>query len=127
MARVLDLDDGFTTESAPTLGLLSRVTGTRAAPTAIVAGTGVTVAGVAREIKFITGSGGAVDVTANPQVAAGTTGQELILIGRSDVNTVTLENGTGLALNGTCVLSEGSTLHLVYDGTNWAEVTRNDL
>lgn len=126
--RVLDIDDGFTTETPPTSGLLSVVTGTRASPTAIVAGTGVVVAGVAREIQFVTGSGGAVDVSANPQIAAGAyTGQELILIGRSDTNTVKLENGAGLALNGTCVLSEGSTIELVWDGSNWAEVTRNDL
>ncbi len=102
------------------------VTGTRASPSAIVAGTGIAFTGAdARQLWFIEGSGGAVDVSANPQIAAATTvGQELTLVGRSDTNTVTLENGTGLDLNGECVLGASSVLSLVWDGSAWVEMSR---
>lgn len=103
------------------------VTGSRASPTAVVAGTGV-VASTVNEIKYIQGSGGAVDISANPQISAGTfVGQELTLVGRSDTNTVLLEHGDGLELNGSCTLIAGSMIKLVYDGTMWTEESRNDL
>ena len=102
------------------------ITGTRASPSAIVAGTGIAFTGASpRQLWFIEGSGGAVDVSANPQIAAGSAvGQELVLIGRSDTNTVTLEDGTGLDLNGTMELGASSILNLVWDGTNWCEISR---
>lgn len=104
------------------------VTGTRASPSAIVAGTGIAFTGNgARQMWFIQGSGGAVDVSANPQVAAGSiVGQELVLCGRSDSNTVLLEDGTGLSLNGQCLLAEDSVLGLFWDGTNWVEMFRSE-
>ena len=102
------------------------ITGTRASPSAIVAGTGVAFSGtVYHNTWFIEGSGGAVTVTANPQIVAGTTvGQELKLIGRNDTNTVTLANGTGLSLNGGAVLAADNVLSLFWDGTNWLETAR---
>lgn len=105
------------------------VTGTRASPSAIVAGTGVAFTGsYSNSLWFIQGSGGAVTVTANPQVAAGSfVGQRLKLVGRSDTNTVTLANGTGLSLNGNITMGADSTLSLEWDGTNWREDSRNDL
>ncbi len=101
------------------------VSGTRASPTAIVAGTGVLAPTAPRMTYFIQGSGGAVDVSANPQIAAGTfLGQEIILIGRSDTNTVFLEDGTGLDLNGPWLGGASSVISLVWDGTNWVERSR---
>jgi len=105
------------------------VTGTRAAPSAIVAGTGIAFTGTKWvNTWFIQGSGGAVDVSANPQIAAATNpGQRLQLIGRSDTNTVLLEDGTGLELNGSWLGKASSVLDLIWDGTNWLEVGRNSI
>lgn len=107
---------------------IATVTGTRAAPSAIVAGTGVAFSGSqGRALWFIEGSGGAVDISANPQVVAGSTvGQELRLIGRNDTNTVQFDDGNGLSLNGTCILGEDNVLDLVWDGTNWVETNRSN-
>lgn len=103
-------------------------TGTRVAPTAVTAAGGITLGTALRQLQFVVGSPGAVVVSANPQVAAGTVvGQELLLQGTDNTKTVTLANGTGLELNGACVLKSGSRLSLVWDGTIWGEVSRNDL
>lgn len=126
--RVIDFSDGFTSASAPTGGSSSTVTGSTGSPTAIVAGTGITPTGVAQEIIFVQGSGGAVDITANPQIAAGTaSGQKLTLIGCSDTNTVKIEEGTGLRLNGSYTMVNGSVITLNWDGSNWLEESRNDV
>lgn len=108
-------------------GGLSRVTdGTRASPVAITAAGGISFSETGDEDKYIEGSGGAVDITANPQVEAGTVdGQRLCLIGRSDDNAVLLENGTGLSLNGQAEIGFDDTLCLRWDLTNWVEVSRN--
>jgi hypothetical protein len=119
--------DGSGAWAAAPAGGAFIVTGTRAAPSAIVAGTGVAyVEGTyARQLWFIEGSGGAVDVSANPQIAAAATvGRELTLIGRSDTNTVLLEDGTGLSLNGAFEMGANNVLNLVWDGSVWVEMSR---
>lgn len=109
-------------------GALPTVTGSKASPQAITAAGGVSVAGAINELQYVIGSPGAVIVAASPQIAAGpNTGAQLTLIGTDDTKTVTLTNGHGLVLNGTCVLKNGSSLLLSYDGTNWNEVSRNDI
>lgn len=102
------------------------VTGTRGAPSAITAVGGIAFTGTNyTNYWFIAGSGGAVTVTATPQIAAGTNpGQVLTLIGRSATNTVTLSDGNGLSLNGAWVGGLDSVLTLVFDGTNWVEMSR---
>lgn len=115
--------------SAAWVNLLAQViTGSRASPTAITVA-GITASVSAQiEYQFVEGSGGAIDITANPQITAGTfSGQLLVLVGRSDTNTVKLEHGTGLALNGVCFLAADSSITLFWDGTNWVEVCRNDI
>lgn len=127
--RIVDFTDGFTNASAPSsLGVtLYSVSGTRASPNNIVAGTGIT-ATTTNQIQFVQGSGGAVDITANPQISAGTTvGQLIQLVGRSNTNTLKLDHGTGLVMNGSCTLAEDSTIQFLWDGTNWVEVSRNDI
>ena len=116
--------------SAEWVNLLKQViTGTRASPTAITAVGGITASTSAQvEYQFVEGSAGAVDISANPQISAGTfAGQKLVLIGRHDTNTVKLEHGTGLALNGVCFLAADSMISLFWDGTNWVEESRNDI
>jgi hypothetical protein len=102
--------------------------GTPTAPNLITAADGVAVSNVGRELQFIAGDAAAVIVTANPRVGRGTVvGQELLIVGASDTNTVTLQNGNGLALNGAAVLGAGASLLLMWDGAAWNETGRNDL
>lgn len=100
----------------------SQVTGSRGTPIVITAAGGITPAGVQDETQFIKGNSGSVVVSANPQIAAGTAvGQTLELIGRDATNTVELQDGNGLDLNGAWVGATNSTLGLRWDGTNWNE------
>lgn len=102
------------------------VTGTRAAPALISAATGISFSGSSsRQLWFIEGNGGEVNITASPQIAAGVTlGQELVLMGRNDAAIVILEDGTGLSLNGEMFLGAAAVLSLVWDGVNWVEASR---
>jgi hypothetical protein len=99
------------------------VVGSTGTPTAVTAVGGVSFSGAAwNNIAFITGSGGAVTITANPQIAAATNvGQQLIIYGNSDTNTVTLSDGTGLNLNGPITLRNHSIIGLIWNGSVWAE------
>lgn len=122
--RLLDFSDGFESASAPTSAVALTVTGSWASPIAITAAGGITPAGAAEEIMFIIGSGGAVDITANPQIVAGTTnGQKLKLISKSDTNTVKIDDGTGVALNGNFTMKSKTVLNLVWVSTlaEWIE------
>lgn len=101
-------------------------TGTKASPTVITAAGGITAADEMREYQFIVGVG-ATTITAVPQISAGSVvGQELVLQGTSNVNTVSIADGNGLNLNGPCTLQNGSAIYLIWDGTVWSEVSRND-
>lgn len=108
------------------------VFGSRGTPRDIVAGTGIT-SGASHmsttavfQVVFIQGSGGAVDVSASPQIEAHTVvGARMTLIARNDTNTVTLETGDGLDLNGDAIMGASHVLELVWDGTNWLEMNRN--
>ena len=104
------------------------MSGTNASPTAIVAGTGITSLNAAMiQGYIIEGSGGAVNITANPQIEAGATvGQILIIQGTSNTNTVTFEDGDGLSLNGTFVANALSAIVLQWNGTHWRELCRNN-
>lgn len=102
--------------------------GTRTSPQLITALGGISILDVLREFQFVKGSGGPITVTANPQIEAGTiVGQELLLQGTDNTNTLTISNGTGLVLNGACVLASGSRIWLVWDGAFWVESSRNDI
>lgn len=103
------------------------IIGTSGAPTAITAAVGVPFTGTNYFNKiYITGSGGAVTVTKNPQVAASTVeGARLRIVGGA--NAVTLADGTGLALNGPIVLGANDILDLDMDLTAsvWTETSRS--
>lgn len=102
------------------------VSGSRAVPTNIIAVNGLTWTGPNRQVSFIQGSGGAVIVSKNPQIAAGAAvGNELTLVGCDATKTVQLADGTGLSLRSTVTLGLGSTLGLVWDGTYWNEIYRS--
>lgn len=103
------------------------VTGSRASPQSITAAGGIAFTGTdARQMWFVQGSSAPIAVTANPQIAAATNvGQELVIVGRDDTNTIFLQDGTGLSLNGGILLTSDSVLSLVWDGTNWVETSRS--
>lgn len=104
---------------------IRKVTGSRASPVNITAAGGIAPAGKWEEIIFVQGNAGAIDITANPQIAAGTVvGQTLLLIGRG--NTLKLDDGTGLSQNGSITLDADDMIAYFWDGTNWTELYRKD-
>ena len=96
----------------------------------ISAGEGVTTAMLAGKLIRIQGSGGAVEVSADPPVSAGRDGQVIILKGTSEINTVKFNSGAKLKLSGAreFTLGENDTLMLCYDSGDalWFELNRND-
>jgi hypothetical protein len=91
--------------------IAGRLVTTPSADTAITAAGGITAM---NRFMIVHGSGGAIDITANPQIADGIHGQELYVIGYHEANTVKLETGTGcLGAGGT--LGAGDVLHYMYD------------
>lgn len=116
----------FAGSIVPSVGGLVSVVGSQASPSLIVAGDGIPFSGsYFLNTIYIAGSAGAVDVSANPQIPAGSTvGQRLRVIATSDVNTVTLEDGTGLDLNGMWVGDANSALELDWTGSVWKEISR---
>lgn len=90
-------------------------------------GIGTTV--FARIIR-VQGNGGAIDITATLQIAAGTDGQMITLEGRSDTNTLKFDDGNGLQLAGgtSFTMGKGDMMTLIYDSTDafWYETNRSD-
>jgi hypothetical protein len=78
-------------------------------------------------VHRVQGSGGAVTLNGTTAIANGTlTGQLLVLIGLSDTNTVTIQHGSNVRLNGNVVLALDDVLWLRWDGTDWLELSRNN-
>jgi hypothetical protein len=106
------------------ISLAPSIVGTQASP-ALQDGTVITFGGTNyKNIKFIAGDAAPITVTANPRITGGIVGQELMLISKDATNTVTLQDGNGLSLNGTWVGGLDSVLNLVYDGAKWVEASR---
>jgi len=104
-------------------------TGSSGAPSSIAAAVSIVVAGYAKEIHYVEGLAGDIDMTAVPQVAVGINdGDELVLRGTRDDRKLLLEDGTGLSLNGPIALKKNSslTLHWDTDQTLWVETSRRD-
>lgn len=123
--NVLTSSGGVWASAAPA-AMAPTVTGSQASPSSITAAGGVPFSGTNYFNQiFVAGSPGAVTVSASPQVAAGTSvGQDLIIMGTSATNTVTLADGTGLSLNGSWVGSNNSSIRLIWNGSVWYEVSR---
>jgi hypothetical protein len=86
----------------------------------------VTAAAEQREFRRVQGNGAAVTANTTTPITAGTIeGQELILKGMSDTNTLTIENSGNVDLNGDVVLYSGSTLCLVWIDSKWLETSRS--
>ena len=78
----------------------------------------------------VQGNAGAVNISANPQIAAGQDGQVVIIQGKSNVNTVLFEDDNGLALSGgvSFTMGDRDTITFVYDAGDglWIEIARSD-
>jgi hypothetical protein len=74
---------------------------------------------------LVVGSG-TVTISADPQIADGRENDIITLEGTSDINTVTLSNGTGLSLAGGVgfTLGDNDRITLRYNGSDWVEVNR---
>lgn len=93
--------------------------------TAITAAGGITPTSPHMRVQ---GSGGAITITANPQIVAGIDGQLLLLEGGSDTNTVTINDGTGLHLHGgPYTFGNHDYIMFSYEGgpSEWQEIFRN--
>lgn len=105
--------------------LLRLETGSLAEPTLIT--DQIVPAEVDREMIILAGDG-AVTLTATPNIVAGDGfGEELVLMGTSNTDTVTLNTGNGTQINGSITLRSGSIITLVWNGSTWLEVSRNGL
>lgn len=78
-------------------------------------------------IMHIDWDGWPIDITANPQIAAWTDWQLLILIWEDDTNTVTLEDWTWLHIHWKAIFTDHDIMMLAYDSSEsrWEEITRN--
>lgn len=98
-------------------------------PFEVVAGTGITGITDVDQVLYVSTAAGEVDVTANPQIVAGTSnGQVLTVIGTSDLNYPLLQHGTGLSLNGEFEACNGCSLRILWDNTSttWIEIARKE-
>lgn len=121
--NVLTVSGGVWT-SAAAAGTAPGLSGTVGSPTLVTAVGGVVFSGSAyQNLYFLSGNSGPVTITANPKISAGSSvGQELVLVGGADA--ITINDGTGVSLNGNIVLASGNVLSLYWDGTNWQEASR---
>ena len=110
-----------------TLGINGTLAYNPSASTNITAGGGITVT---KAIMRLQGSGGAVDITVDPQIADGADGQIVILKGMSNTNTITLDDGTGLSLTNSTSFTLGlkDTISFMYDAADdvWIELSRSN-
>lgn len=124
--------NGSTWTSAASSAFTPTINNSQASPQAVTAGGGVVLSAPSYvNFTFITGSGGAVTVTATPSVTAcSAAGQVLYIVGESASNQVTLQDeaalsGAKLRLNGNWVSTLNQILTLVCDGNGfWIEQAR---
>jgi hypothetical protein len=96
-----------------------------AAPQTVTAVSGVVTGTFDRQCIFVDSSGGAVNVTAIPQISNGVqVGEEVVIVGTDDVNYPILEDGDGLALNGPIDLKNNFAISLFWTGVLWQEISR---
>lgn len=104
-------------------------TGSSGSASVITAAGGVSVAGFAKEIQYIEGNADNVNISASPQIGAGISdGDELVLRGVDNALKILFEDGNGLSLNGPWVAKKDSslTLHWDTDQVLWVETSRRD-
>jgi len=107
--------------------------GSRGTPRSVVTATGITSGAshmstsAMNQKIYVEGSvAGNSDISASPQISNGTVdGQEMLICGRNDSQTIQLDTGTGLSLNGSAVLGVDDCISLSWDTSVWVEVSRS--
>ncbi len=90
-----------------------------------IAATTYSPANKRRQMIELTGSGGPVTLT-DITGASPANGDELLIFGGSDTNTVTIADSTTVIVNGTATLGQNNSLTLVRKSSKWVEVTRSN-
>ncbi len=88
----------------------------------------ITVPGIQRQVINVQGNGGAVTTSVTTAMTAGVIdGQEIIVCGQSNTNTVTISSAANVRMNGSAVLAQGDAISFYWDATNsvWQEKSRN--
>ncbi|MDD4736449.1 MAG: hypothetical protein PHP44_10145 [Kiritimatiellae bacterium] len=118
--------DAVTVNAAATLNS-KLITAPSGSTVEILAAAGIT--DISRAYMQIRGNGGSVDISANPQIVAGTAGQILTIQGMSDANWVKFDDGNGLKLESgvSFTLKNGYLIQFIFDGTDWRETYRQVL
>ena len=100
--------------------------GTQMAPMVIDPAVGVPAnSSQQRALWLVESQGGQQTITAVPQIAPGSTiGQELLLMGVSDTDYLTLQDGNGCNLNGPANLKANASILLFWSGSAWNEASR---
>lgn len=105
-----------------------KVVGSDVAPISIISVDGIPFSGIALDnLIFAKSNGGAITVSANPQIAAGSfVGQKLRIVFKHAVDTVTLTSSNGVLLidDADYTSDLDRTLYFNYNGTAWAEEKR---
>lgn len=116
-----------TTVPLTTLEVTGTLSYTTTATLNITAAGGISIT---RTVTRVQGNGGAVDITAIPQIGAGSPEQIIFLKGMSDTNTLKLDDGDGLAMAGNVsfVMGKGDIISFLYDATDltYYELSRSD-
>lgn len=108
--------------------------GSTGSPRSVVSATGITSGAshmstsVSDQVIFVVAStAGENDISANPQIEAGTVvGQKMTIVGTSDDDFIKLEDGTGLSLAGPWYSYDKKSLDVWWNGTVWTERSRRD-
>ena len=107
------------------------VTGSVASPSTITAAGGITYtqSNGERQLFYLVGdTTTGTDITANPQITAGTStanNLEIIIMGTDDDKSVVLDDGNGLSLEGQMILRNKSAIGLLWNGSTWTEMFRS--
>lgn len=83
---------------------------------------------VGKNVIKIDGTGGIdIDAVGN-QISNGKDGQIITILGTSDINWIKIHNGDGIILEWgiSFTMGDGDILKLMFDGTNWREISRKD-
>jgi hypothetical protein len=124
--------DSVSTINIASLPTINTPSDSSSSPYLINTTTGITTAMLSNTIIMIQGHGGAIDISVNPQIAPGTNGQQIKLIGTSDANTVKFDDSDGLQLAGGTSFTMGLGDILVLDYITigatslYREVSRSD-
>lgn len=112
-----------TTGEAAKVAQGTTVTGSVGSPIVVAEAVGVIPGGYSAEVMFVKSSSGNYVISANPQIAPGTSiGQTLTLIGTDDTDAFafTSDNGVYLEAGALTTLDAGKYIQFIWTGTVWA-------